>query len=320
MNASLPTRRQRRVRIWLIGLAVFATLGVGLGWLWYFRSTRELAYDLVRARNSRPGRDRSVPDDITEHIRVPGADDGVELDVWVIEPRQPRPRDSVDWVVILHGIADEKRTLIGLGRRFANHGVGAILVDLRGHGLSTQDRITFGARDVHDLSGVLDALEEREYRLGEVGAYGPSYGGAIALQLAAHDTRVRRAVSVGGFASFREIVRPLIEQKQREWAWLIPGFFVDTMVDVASGHAGFRPRDASPRISVAGEHNARFLIVHSRADDVVPFAHAETLTAACGSRCESLFLDGFDHLGSLSNQPLRERLHLFLEGQPLSTL
>lgn len=307
---------RRRLRAWKVLLALLLTLGVA-GFVAYYFATEKLAGDLVKPRNAGRDFDASVPDDVSRHLRVERGD--VVLDTWVIEPRKERPPESVDWVLVLHGVSDQKRTMVGLGRRFANHGVGAILVDLRGHGLSSEVPITYGAEEVPDLSAVLDAVAAEGYSLGEVGVYGPSYGGAVGIQLGATDPRVTRAVSVASFASFRRNVRPHLEAHTKDWSWIIPGFFVDSMIRIASMRAGFDPDDASPEADIA-HTNGRHLLVHSRDDEIVPYQQAVDMKDACGERCELLTLEGMDHLGSLSNQPLRERLHTFLTGEPLSSL
>ncbi|MEZ4252795.1 MAG: alpha/beta fold hydrolase [Polyangiales bacterium] len=97
-------------------------------------------------------------------------------------------------------------SMSGLGRRFATRGTGAILADLRGHGRSSEVPLTYGVEERHDLSAVLDAVEAAGYSLGEVGIYGPSYSGAIAIQAAAVDARFTRVVTVACFAEAERIL------------------------------------------------------------------------------------------------------------------
>lgn len=314
----MRSRSWKRIRFGaLLAALVLAACGGGLWWL-YYSDVKERAHRLTRARNIDKEFDTTVPDDVSRHLRIP-VTDGATLDVWVIEPRAEPLPGSVHWAVVLHGIADQKRTMLGLGRRFANHGVGAILVDLRGHGLSSQSRISFGAREVPDLSLVLDEMERLGYELGEVGTYGPSYGGAIALLLGTRDPRVTRAVSAGGFSSFSRLIRPTLVSHNRTLSQLVPGFFVDHMVELAAGHGGFDPRDASADEFVK-ESDARFLLVHSREDEIVPYDQAQDFVARCPKRCELITLEDTTHHGSLSNKPLRFRMHWFLTGGPLKSL
>lgn len=318
MTRSETFRRRRWLRFFAISALGAAVVAGGALWSAYYFSVVPRAKHLVRPRNAGKRFDTTVPEDVSEALTVP-VQDGVELDVWLLHPRREPGADSIHWVVVLHGIADQKRTMLGLARRFAKHGVGAVLLDLRGHGLSSEAPITFGAKETEDISAVLDAMETRGIPLGEVGTYGPSYGGAIALQLAAKDPRVTRAVSAGGFHSFRSMARPALISPDPTLAALVPGFFVDHMVTLAAREGGFRAQDASALTAVT-ESDARFILVHSRNDEVVPFRQAQDFVATCGERCELITLEDTTHHGSLSNRPLRYRMHWFLTGMALEGL
>lgn len=292
----------------VLGIVAGIALLVGL---LYLGVTETAADDLLRPRNPESP-DTSVPEDVDHHLRVTSGD--VELDAWIFEADTPKPPDAVDTVLVLHGISDQKRTMTALGRRFARHGVRAILADMRGHGLSGRTTISFGVLEREDLRVVLDAAEERVGDLGALGVYGPSYGGAVAIQLAGVDPRVDRVVTVAAFRSMHDIVGPLVTASWGEYGSLVPDFVADLMVIRAGARGGFDPEDASPEDLVA-ESDARFLVVHSREDDVVPYDHALTIVDNCEGRCELLTLEGKNHLQSLSNIELRRALHQFMVGE-----
>lgn len=292
-------------------LGALLCVAILAGGVTFFVLSAPLAEELVQPKNRDPG---EVPEDVDRVLRARRGD--VELDVWVLEPEVPRPPGSVDWVLVLHGISDQKSTMIGLGRRFATRGTGAILTDLRGHGASSAVTLTYGVEERHDLRAVLDAVEAAGYELGEVGVYGPSYGGAIAIQAASVDPRIRRVVTVACFAEAERILAHRFAEGLDRFEVLVPSDWIRPMVLATGAAGGFRPAEASPlaRIRLA---EARFLLVHSRDDDVVDYGHARDLAAACGARCELMTLEGMTHLESLSNQPLREALHRFMTGEEL---
>lgn len=278
----------------------------------YLFTSWHLAAELIEPRNPEQP-DPSIPEGVDRTLRV-RRPDGTVIDAWVLLPRGAKPPGAVDTVVVLHGISDQKRSMISLGRRFQRHGVMAVMIDLRGHGLSSAVPITYGARDVEDIAAVLDAVDAEIAPVGEVGVYGPSYGAAVAVQLPAADPRVTRVVAVAPFASMRRLVRPHLEEDWASVAWLIPDFLTDVLVDRAGALAGFDPDEASPERRAA-ESTARMLIVHSPQDETIPYQHALDIVASCGERCELLTLEGKDHLGSLSNLELRRALHRFLVGE-----
>ena len=58
------------------------------------------------------------------------------------------------------------------------------------------------------------------------------------------------------------------------------------------------------------------ILVYSRDDEIVPYAHGLAIAEACGERCRLVTLDGYDHLGTLSNPELRDLLHRHLAAAP----
>ena len=84
---------------------------------------------------------------------------------------------------------------------------------------------------------------------------------------------------------------------------------------VAGYEGGFDPTDASPEQHITATH-ADVLLLYSRDDDIVPFAHGEAIARACGERCRLVPMEGFDHLGALSNLIVRRELHQHLAGVP----
>jgi pimeloyl-ACP methyl ester carboxylesterase len=103
-------------------------------------------------------------------------------------------------VFLLHGYGLNKETMLPWGIVLAQAGYRAVLVDLRGHGHSTGDRIYFGRVERTDLAQCLDALEQRGVCRGPVGALGISYGAVLALQWAAVDPRVQGVTAISPYS------------------------------------------------------------------------------------------------------------------------
>lgn len=309
---SAQPKRLARWKKLLIGallLLVFSVLCLGFIAAWAGAET------FVHARNAdlevaETSEHAEFPERTTSHTAIDC--DDVVIDSILMEPtedeRAAQADGAVDTVIILHGKADRKESMAGLGRRFIRAGVRAILMDMRGHGASTVTELTYGARDREDLSCVLDHYEAElgTEVLGELGVYGASYGGAVALQFAGTDARVDKAVAVAAFRSFPHIARTSIELSSiAQWA----------VISAAGMRAGFTPSDASPEAHIGGTE-ADVVLVYSVDDDIVPYEHGQAVLEACGDHCEILRLSGYDHLGTLSNPELRDRLHRHLAGLP----
>ncbi len=291
-------KRLRRVFLWVLGLAVLGLLGVGSYAAWIGAET------FVHPRN--PDAPPEQPEHVDATYRVDCGE--VEIDTFIIDPEEGAELadGAVDTVLILHGKADQKSSMTGLGLRFARAGVRAILVDMRGHGLSTRTELTYGAHEREDLSCVLDFLEAEGMELGELGVYGASYGGAVALQFAGSDRRVAKAVAVAGFRSFDAIASSMIE---------LPAIAQWAVIRACGVRGGFDPDDASPERLIA-DTEADVVLVYSEDDEIVPYAHGQAVAEACGDHCRLQTLHGYDHLGTLSNPELRDLLHRHLAGRP----
>ncbi|MEC7522202.1 MAG: alpha/beta fold hydrolase [Myxococcota bacterium] len=247
------------------------------------------------------------PADVSRAIRAEVGPPRAMLEAWVFDPEGP-PRGTT---LVLHGIRDDKRALVGFGRALRDRGMRAVLVDLRGHGGSSGRWLTYGVRESRDLSQLLDQLEAVGVLDGPVSVFGASYGGAVGLQLAAIDPRVHAVVSSSTFASLRDVVPPQASAHVFGGSWL-PQAVLDWIVDDAGALGGFSPDAADTRAAVA-RTDARVLLIHGREDRVVPYAHARALYRACGGRCALHTLPGADHAGALASPEASEAALSFLE-------
>src|SRR3954466_6566579 len=117
------------------------------------------------------------------------------------QPSLANRRPPKGTVFLLHGIGDRKDKVPYLlwARVLAQAGYRAVLVDLRGHGRSTGRYMSYGVHESRDMAQLLDAFEEQGLVYGPVGVCGVSYGGAVAIQWAAIDPRVKAIVALEPF-------------------------------------------------------------------------------------------------------------------------
>ncbi len=266
------------------------------------------AWAIARAPNFDASPDpMSPPADVFAVIRADVGPPAATLEAWVLEP--PEPRGTT---LVLHGIDDQKSSMLEVGRSLSALGHRAVLVDLRGHGASTGRWLTYGVRESEDLRQLLDQLDALGLITGEVGVYGPSYGGAVALHAAARDPRITRVVSVSTFASLRAVVPPYAERAIPVVGGLLPELLLDAVVEDAGALGGFSPAAADTAAATA-QTRARVLLIHGDADENVPYEHALRLRAACTPRaCELVTIPGAGHAQALSSQVTLSRALDFL--------
>jgi pimeloyl-ACP methyl ester carboxylesterase len=179
-------------------------------------------------------------------------------------------------VLLLHGYLYNKSYMTPWALRLAQAGFRCVLVDLRGHGLSTGDHIGFGAFEAHDLSQVLDDLQRRGWDVSQVGIFGVSYGASVGLLTAGRDPRVAAVVAFEPFYSAERAVPELMRSAFADEArGITDRQFADAHLKEAR-YGGFAWRDADIPAALARTH-APVLFIHGEKDNWVSPDHSRDL-------------------------------------------
>jgi pimeloyl-ACP methyl ester carboxylesterase len=216
-----------------------------------------------------------------EDVTITAAD-GVKLAGWLAA------RPGAPALVLLHGYPVEKADLlpiaVALAPRFT-----VLLLDQRYFGASGGRATTIGFRERGDLRRAIDFLAARGFR--EVGVFGLSLGGAVALMTAAEDPRIRAVAAYAPFADLRSLGYDLYG-----WLWVLKYPFVGLLRGwslLFFGHdiTSVSPERAAARLSIP------VLLVSSRTDEQIPFSHAERLRRAVAgnARAEIVTMAGGRH-------------------------
>jgi dipeptidyl aminopeptidase/acylaminoacyl peptidase len=168
------------------------------------------------------------------------------------------------------------------------------LVDLRGHGYSTGDWISYGVRESEDLSQVLDYLQQSGLVEGDIGAYGFSYGAATAIQLASRDDRIRAVVAVAPFSSLRQAAGHLMRTRLPCAKLYVTDQWIDQTLRGAGRRVGLDLREVRPMDAIR-QTEAMVLLVHGSDDDFVKPDHSMRLHASAPDRSHVALIDGADH-------------------------
>jgi pimeloyl-ACP methyl ester carboxylesterase len=296
----LPVSRRRLVARWLLVLAA-SVLGLHL------TGRALLASAITQAPNCplsvAPSPDAPPPElarlGVTETLRLHVGPPVAELSAWVLEP--PGGKRARGTVLLLHGVRLDKRSMLPIAMALAEDGFRSVLVDLRGHGRSSGEYLTYGLLESRDMSQLLDVLQARGIELGPVGVHGFSYGAATAIHLAARDARVRAVVAVSAFSSVRAVVRDYLRCYLPELEPALPGRWLDAAIDLGGEMAAFDPDAAAPERAVAHSH-APILVLHGTGDQQVPAYHARILERAAGGRVTTRLFPGESHGAMLADE------------------
>jgi alpha-beta hydrolase superfamily lysophospholipase len=111
----------------------------------------------------------------SETLRI-STDDGLSLEGWLLVP--PKPRGTV---LLFHGYAACRSTLLEQGRAFHKMGFAALLLDFRGSGGSDECGTTLGYREAYDVAAAVRHVQKLGLPRPLV-LYGQSMGGAAVLR------------------------------------------------------------------------------------------------------------------------------------------
>ena len=102
-------------------------------------------------------------------------------------------------IVLLHGYMLSREIMYPWAFALARVGFRVLAVDLRGHGKSTGQTISFGKIESADLIHLLDHLQENSTVPPSIGVMGISMGATLALNWAARDPRVHTVVAIAAY-------------------------------------------------------------------------------------------------------------------------
>jgi len=195
------------------------------------------------------------------------SDDGLRISAWFV------PAENAKGVIIFcHGNAGNISHRLDTLRIYHNLGFSVLLFDYRGYGRSEGKPSEAGTYS--DARAAWDYLvKTRKVAPGRITIAGRSLGGAIAARLAG-ETQPRALILESAFTSVPNMAAKLYPFLPVRW---LSRFSYDTR-------------------SVIAQIGCPVLVIHSKDDELVPFAHGEELFDAARPPKEFLEIRG-DHNG-----------------------
>jgi len=226
------------------------------------------------------------------------ASDGVLLRGWTVRT----PNFNGDWVLLFHGVSDNRTGMIGQAALLLRHGYGVVMMDARAHGESGGSMATYGWLERSDTHAIVDALYSTEMPH-KVFALGSSMGAAIALQSGAVEPRIEGVVAESSFSDLREVT---FDYAGLHWSpWLGKTLFRPgtwTVISTAQQEGGFSVDDVSPEKSVTLRPYPVLLICDGL-DRIIPCRHSRRIFKAATGPKELWEVPGANHASALGTDP-----------------
>jgi pimeloyl-ACP methyl ester carboxylesterase len=213
--------------------------------------------------------------------------------VSVVEPK-PKGVCPNGTVLVLHGAYYRSEDMVAPAQALASRGYRAVLIDLRGHGQSSGDRITWGVQESADVCQVINALERNRLLAGGLGVYGYSFGAATGIQLAARDPRVQAVVAIAPYSSLGDATRHIVRSRMPGAAMFADEQWIAETVQEAGREGRFDVRTVSAAAAIQ-KTRAQVLLVHGDSDNLVPPHHSLLLHRAAPGHSRVVFLRGAGH-------------------------
>lgn len=226
--------------------------------------------------------------------------DGLRLHAWRL-PAEGKVKGNV---ILLHGNAQNITTHIGSVYWMPHYGFNVYLFDYRGYG-SSQGEPTLPGLQL-DFQAALARFDATRGNDQGIVVFGQSLGSLIAITGLARMTPAQKRdvcglVVEGAFTSLRSVAREDLAKFWLTWPFQWPLSF--TVSD------RYRPVD-----DIAKLKGLPILIVHSHADQVIPFREGQELFAAAQPPKQFWAVDHAKHIEAFNDEKMRERLAAYLDG------
>jgi len=195
--------------------------------------------------------------------------DGVKLRGWLLGKGSRLPT-----VILCHGLGTNKSDLISLANSIYEAGFNVFLFDFRGHGESRNRITSFGYLEQRDLEGAIEYIFKRQdLENKNLGVFGLSMGGAVAVMMAARDPRIKAVVSD---STYQDLYSSMVHHAKVFYS--LPKFPFNIFLRLAYIlRFGYDPKKISPQEAISQISPRPILIINGEKDKQVPAENAYAL-------------------------------------------
>jgi uncharacterized protein len=194
-------------------------------------------------------------------------------------------------VVVLHGVKNNRTDVIRPATVLRRAGFNVLFFDGRAH---EGHFVTYGFYERRDVESAIEWLvEKKKIDRNQVGLAGESMGAAIALQVAAHNRRIRAVWADSPFASLPRVTEEFVRRITR-WPDAVLNPVLWTVFQIASYRVGFDMTTVAP-LELAPLIECPVFLIHGTDDQFIGTAHSEDIYDALSGQKEIWLIEGVPH-------------------------
>ena len=236
----------------------------------------------------------SIPDETPEDYGLSFeeinlvATDGTRLTAWFV----PAERANGSAVVLVHGRGANRSALLPTAQLLARHGYSLLMLDLRAHGQSEGDMVTYGYYESLDvIAGLTYLTQHPDIDQHRIGILGQSLGGAAVIRAAALSDIPRALVVESTFHSLPAAVEDSFTVMSNLPQWP----FASIVVWQAEIAVGVEISELDLARDLATSTRCPVFLIHGSEDEVIPLHHHHTLVEAANNPKQSWIVEGMGH-------------------------
>ncbi|MBB6714755.1 alpha/beta hydrolase [Clostridium gasigenes] len=202
--------------------------------------------------------------------------------------------DSNKVMIIHHGYTANHYVCIQFLDIFFEEGFNVLLVDMRSHGESEGEYITYGYKEQKDLDIWVNLIRNKIGEDGMIGLHGQSMGGATVLMYGGnYSEKIDFVIADCAYSNGKEILRYQFKQAD------VPFFPIYNMVNrQCKSKCGFDMNNISP-IDCIKDNDIPVLFVHGTGDNVVPVTMSEEMfSVKIGNKNKLVIIPDAVHVGA----------------------
>jgi pimeloyl-ACP methyl ester carboxylesterase len=240
---------------------------------------------------------------------VVAAADGASLKGWLAYPADTPANTARDWVLLFHGVADNRMGVLGLADFLLRRGYGVVMMDSRAQGESGGAQATYGWQEHDDVKNIVNQLETR-FPVQAVFELGVSMGASIALESAAYDSRIAGVVAEAPFCSLREASYDYVglhESPLLGRTLLRPA--VAAGIYAMEKDGGFSVDEISPERAVT-QRSFSILLIGDGDDRTLPLRHVRRIYASAIGPKQIWIVPNAPHAMGFGTEPTEYEEHV----------